>query len=242
MRGGQRPGVDVPSFRCSSAEGLPFGGNDWRMGKLDLKKELPDYFKVGSSAFSIVALPAFRYFMVDGEGDPNTATAYSDAITLLYAASYSLKFLSKKERAFDYVVPPLEALWWSADMSDFESGRKDQWKWTAMIMVPEQVSGELIDQALANLAIKRPDLQLSLLRVDELNEGRCVQILHLGPYEQEGLTLRRMHREFLPENGFTFAGKHHEIYLSDPRKSAPEKIKTILRQPIKAKEPSSTDR
>jgi len=204
------------------------------MEKVDLKKRLPDYFAVSANEFSLVRLPPCHYLMVDGEGDPNTSPDYEQAIELLYGASYTLKFLSKKEGLLDYVVPPLEGLWWADDVQTFEAGDKSSWKWTMMIMVPPQVPESLVVKSLEDFHIKKPGAPISRIRYESLNEGLVVQILHVGPYDAEGPTLARLHEEFMPDNSLTFNGKHHEVYLGDVRRTAPERLKTILRQPVAA--------
>jgi len=205
------------------------------MEKLDLKKALPDYFKASSAKFAVVKLPKFNYFMVDGKGDPNKSPSYVEAIELLYGASYTLKFMSKAEKGEDYVVPPLEGLWWAENMKSFELKDKSKWIWTMMIMVPQEVSKTLVNKAFREFSGKKPAADLSKLRFDSLTEGSSVQVLHIGPYDAEGPILSKLHNEFMPENNYVFNGKHHEIYLSDPRKSAPSKLRTILRQPIRSK-------
>ena len=205
------------------------------MEKFDLKKTLPNYFKAQSGKFSVVNIPKSHYLMVDGKGDPNTAPEYVEAIELLYGVSYTLKFLSKKEAGVDYVVPPLEGLWWAKDVNTFENREKSKWSWTMMIMVPNEVSKVLVKVAIKNFQDKKPALDTSKLRFDSLSEGESVQVLHVGPYDAEGPILSRLHKEFMPENRFEFNGKHHEIYLGDPRKTEPSKLKTILRQPVRKK-------
>lgn len=205
------------------------------MEKIDLKKSLPDYFKASSGKFSVVKLPKYNYLMVDGAGDPNTAPAYVEAIELLYGASYTLKFMSKNELGRDYVVPPLEGLWWAKDMKSFEKREKSKWSWTMMIMVPNGITKSHVTKAIKTFQEKKPAAKTSKLRFESLTEGFSVQVLHIGPYDAEGPILSKLHNEYMPENNFEFNGKHHEIYLGDPRKTAPSKLKTILRQPIKKK-------
>jgi hypothetical protein len=173
--------------------------------------------------------------MVDGKGDPNTAPEYVEAIELLYGVSYTLKFLSKKEAGVDYVVPPLEGLWWAKDVNTFENREKSKWSWTMMIMVPNEVSKFFVNSAIKSFKEKKPATDTSKLRFDSLNERTSVQVLHVGSYDEEGPILSRLHNEFMPENGYEFNGKHHEIYLGDPRKTEPSKLKTILRQPVRKK-------
>ena len=205
------------------------------MEKFDLKNTLPDYFKASPSKFSVVKLPKFNYLMVDGKGDPNTSHSYLEAIELLYGISYTLKFMSKDELGRDYVVPPLEGLWWAKDLNSFEKREKSKWSWTMIIMVPNGITKAFATKAIKTFKEKKPEANISKIRFDSLTEGLSVQILHVGPYDAEGQVLARMHKEFMPENNYVFNGIHHEIYLGDPRKTSPEKLKTILRQPVKKK-------
>jgi hypothetical protein len=172
--------------------------------------------------------------MVDGHGDPNKVPEYQDAVEALYAVAYRLKFLSKKELGQDYVVPPLEGLWWAANMATFTNRRdKDAWDWTMMIMQPQWTLPEMVREAVTEVAKKGERPALAKLRLESYAEGLSVQILHLGAYEDEGPTLQRMHHEFIPQHGYEMSGKHHEIYLSDPRRTTPDKLKTVLRQPVR---------
>ena len=200
-----------------------------------MKKTLPDYFKASPSKFSVVKLPKFNYLMVDGKGDPNTSHSYLEAIELLYGISYTLKFMSKDELGRDYVVPPLEGLWWAKDLNSFEKREKSKWSWTMIIMVPNGITKAFATKAIKTFKEKKPEANISKIRFDSLTEGLSVQILHVGPYDAEVQVLARMHKEFMPENNYVFNGIHHEIYLGDPRKTSPEKLKTILRQPVKKK-------
>lgn len=171
--------------------------------------------------------------MVDGHGDPNTAQEYADALAALYPVAYKLKFASKQELGQDYVVPPLEALWWASDMEAFTSARdKAQWDWTLMLMVPDWITPQMLDAALAKAAAKDRPVSLEKLRDELLVEGTSVQTLHLGPYDDESATLSELHHDFIPSHGLRMTGKHHEIYLSDPRRVIPSKLRTILRQPV----------
>ncbi len=201
--------------------------------KIDFKKELKQLFAPGTKDFVLVDVPCFRFFKIDGEGDPNTAPAYAAALETLYPVAYALKFACKKELQCDYVVPPLEGLWWADDMAAFTANLdKNQWKWTMMIMIPDFATEDLIAASRERAARKKPLPSIDRLRVETYSEGMCAQIMHVGPYDAEGPTLQRLHREWIPEHDLVENGKHHEIYLSDPRKSAPEKLKTILRQPV----------
>ncbi len=200
--------------------------------KLDFKKILPGY-RAPPDRFEIVEIPDQQYLMVDGHGDPNTSLAYTDALAALYPLAYKLKFASKRELDRDYVVPPLEGLWWADDMDAFTASRdKSRWDWTMMLMVPEWIDGDLFEATLAQVVTKDPPARVADIRLRPLSEGRCVQTLHLGPFDDEGPVLERMHHEFIPDHGLRLTGKHHEIYLSDPRRVAPEKLRTILRQPV----------
>lgn len=202
-----------------------------------MKREHRNLYSASAEDFTEVHVPEFRYLAVDGRGDPNTADAYAEAVEALYAVSYTVKFDSKKALDRDAVVGPLEGLWWADDMSTFTSRDKASWQWRMMIPQPPWITGEMIDAAKNSVAKKmaaeKKDLPaLPLLHPFELTEGRCLQILHIGTYDDEAPTLEKLHHRVLPERGLTFNGQHHEIYLSDARRTAPEKLKTILRQPV----------
>jgi hypothetical protein len=202
--------------------------------KTDFRKVMKAlYAPTARQGFHLVDVPAMRFLMVDGKGDPNTAAAYTNAVETLYSVAYAIKFASKTELERDYVVPPLEGLWWADDMSTFLTRQKGKWKWTMMLMVPEWIGPKMIDAAIAKVRKKKAPKALGKLRVEVLEEGRAVQVLHIGSYDAEGPVLEAMHREFIPRHGLTMTGMHHEIYLSDPRKVAAEKLKTILRQPVR---------
>ncbi len=201
------------------------------MSKIDFKRELDSYR--ATKRFRIVEVPELQYLMIDGRGNPNTEPAYVESIQALFPLAYALKFASKRELGRDYVVMPLEGLWWSADMASFTTERdKSRWEWTLMIMLPDWITADLFDEAVKRVGATNPPARLGEVRQEALSEGLCVQTLHVGPYDDEAAVLDRMHTEFIPENGFTMAGKHHEIYLSDARKVAPERLRTILRQPV----------
>ncbi len=203
------------------------------MSKVDFKKELKHLYRPSAKKFTIVDVPAMNFLMIDGHGNPNTATAYKEAVEALYAVAYKLKFMSKKSLAKDYVVPPLEGLWWSKDMTTFISRNKDAWEWTMMIMQPEWITSEMYADTCQIVKKAKNPTALSKMRLEAYHEGLAIQIMHIGSYDDEAPTLARLHNEFLPQNGYAEAGKHHEIYLSDPRRVAPEKLKTILRQPVR---------
>lgn len=200
------------------------------MNKIDLKKELKPLYTASAKEASMVTVPPLKYLMFNGFGDPNTNPEFPAGIEALYTVSYTLKFMLKKEQGLDYVVPPLAGLWWML-MADFDPDRRDDWRWTLMIPQPEEVTKELLAEALAAAKKKKALPALEKLRLEIYDEGQAAQILHVGPYGDEAPTIERLHN-FIKEKGFHFCGKHHEIYLSDPRRTAPEKLKTILRQPI----------
>ncbi|MFE3291859.1 GyrI-like domain-containing protein [Rhodococcus sp. NPDC059234] len=204
------------------------------MDKYDIKKAHKNLYGPTAKAFVTVDVPEMTYIAVDGHGDPNTSVEYTAAVEALYATAYTIKFASKKTHGRDLVVAPLEGLWRAADPSAFVTRAKDGWDWTMMIAQPEWITADDIEQARTAAAAKKDLPALERLRQITLAEGRCVQILHRGPYDDEGPTLARLHDEFMPEHGLTFNGDHHEIYLSDARKTAPERLKTILRQPVRA--------
>ncbi len=204
------------------------------MSKIDFKKEFKHLYRPSTTDFESVDVPPMNFLMSDGHGDPNVAQEYREAIEALYAVAYKMKFMSKKEIGRDYVVPPLEGLWWAEDMASFTEARdKSVWDWTMMIMTPEWVKPEMYEQALEEVRVKKDLPGLSKVRLEAYHEGLVVQIMYVGSYEEEGPTLARMHKEWIPENGYIANGKHHEIYLSDPRRVDPKKLKTILRQPIR---------
>lgn len=205
------------------------------MTKTDFKKQLKHLYNPSKKEFSVVEVPAMQFLMIDGHGTPGVTQAYQDALEALYAVAYKIKFASKQELELDYTVPPLEGLWWADNMDAFTTARdKSQWDWTMMIMQPDWITATLFEKACA-IVNKQKDLAaLSKLRLETYAEGLSVQILHIGSYDDEAPTLHKLHHEFMPTNGYTFNGKHHEIYLSDPRRVAPEKLKTVLRQPVKS--------
>jgi hypothetical protein len=201
------------------------------MSKLDFKKIMKPYWQPPVGAFEIVEVPELLFVMVDGAGDPNTAPAYADAVGWLYTVSYAIKFASKAAGR-DYGVAPLEGLWWSETEADFTGGHKDRWSWTMMIMQPEWTTPEMFEAARQKGAAKIGEPPASL-RLERYAEGLSVQTMHVGPYSAEGPTIRALHDVFLPANGLVETGHHHEIYIGDPRRSAPEKLKTIIRQPVR---------
>lgn len=201
------------------------------MQKIDLKKDLKHLYQPSGKEVVQVEVPMFNFLMIDGEGDPNTAQEYPQAVEALFSVSYTAKFMVKKgEQALDYAVMPLEGLWWADDMSAFVVNDKSKWKWTLMIMQPFFVEQQVVDAAIAGVRRKKNLPGLSKLRFELLTEGRCAQILHIGPFSEEGPTIERVH-DFIDSRS-SRTGKHHEIYLSDIRRADPKKWKTIIRHPM----------
>ncbi len=201
------------------------------MIKIDLKKELKHLYQPSAKEVVQVDVPPMNYLMGDGEGDPNNSRVFSDAVEALFAVSYAVKFMIKKGfLGIDYGVMPLEGLWWAEDMSTFSIDDKSNWKWTLMIMQPDFVTKEMIDSAISEVRKKKNLAAISRVRFEALSEGKCAQILHIGPFSEEGPTIEKVH-QFIKSKGKQI-GKHHEIYLSDIRKADPAKWKTIIRQPM----------
>lgn len=207
------------------------------MPKLDLKKENKELYNPSAKEASIIDVPEMNYLMIDGEGDPSTSQEYQDSIKALFSASFKVKFISAKEASQDYVVMPLEGLWWVENTENFNIQDKSNWKWTAMIRQPDFVTRDMVEKALEEVEKKKNLPALSRIRFESLSEGLSAQIMHPGPYSEEKTTVDKLH-DFIEMNGYEFDGtvsgeKHHEIYISDVRKTKPEKLKTIIRQPVK---------
>lgn len=191
----------------------------------------PDRLYEAARTPELVRVPELGFLMVDGHGDPNTSTEYREAIETLYTLSYTLRFGLKKALGVVYRVGPLEGLWWSDDPTDFVRDNKAAWNWTAMISQPDIVTLERFEEAREEARRKKRPAGLDRARLVRFDEGLAAQVLYLGPYSDEGPTIERLHA-FIHELGHTLAGRHHEIYLGDPRRSAPERLRTIIRQPI----------
>lgn len=199
----------------------------------DLKRTL-DSYAARRGEIRLIEVPTLRYLAADGHGDPNTSPDYAAALEAVYPLAYTLKFASKRELGRDYVVPPLEGLWWADDPAAFTTRRdKNAWSWTLLLLVPDWLGAEHVDAARASVAAKKPEVDLGRVRLEVLDEGLCAQTLHVGSFDDEGPVLADLHDRFVPENGLVMTGRHHEIYLSDPRRTAPEKLRTILRQPVR---------
>jgi hypothetical protein len=222
---GHKPARQVKRKDVGTAQEKP-------MEKIDFKKQLKHLYSPAARKVDIVDVPRMNYLMVDGQGEPNTSKSFGDAIEALFPVAYTLKFAVKNgDIAIDYGVLPLEALWWADDMSAFSTGNKDAWKWTVMIMQPDFITEEMVEKALAEVARKKGPIALPLVRFKAFQEGKAAQTMHIGPFSEEGPTIERIHR-FIEENGSQRVGKHHEIYMSDIRRAAPEKWNTIVRQPM----------
>lgn len=202
------------------------------MPKLDLKKDLKHLYNPSAKAISVVEVPPLTFLMIDGHGDPNTAPAYVDAVQALYALAYGLKFRVKKlDASADFAVMPLEGLWWAADMANFAALSKADWDWTMMIVQPPVVTPALLAETLAETAKKKDLPALPRVRLETYHEGPAAQIRYFGPYADEGPTIAELHA-YIAAQGHTLRGKHHEIYLGDPRRVAPAKLQTVIRQPF----------
>ncbi len=211
--------------------------------KFDYKKEYKDLYMPKTKP-SIIEVPEMIFIMVDGKGNPNTAEEYKNAMEILYGLSYSIKMSkmsgTQPKGYFEYVVPPLEGLWWG-DEGYFDGTNitdKDKFRWTSMIRQPEFVNSEVFETAKQALLKKKPHLDLSAARLEVFKEGLCAQIMHIGPYDDEAATIKIM-EEFIIKEGYindiSDIRHHHEIYLGDPRKTKPEKLKTVIRHPIREK-------
>lgn len=206
---------------------------------MDLKRQLAGYAAV-QGRFDVITLPPRRYLTIDGNGDPNTAPAYADALASLFPLAYAIKFFSKRELGRDYGVMPLEGLWWADDMANFTTRRdKSTWHWTLLNLVPDWITAEHVEEARRTVAAKGAAPMLEAVRLATIDEGLCVQTLHIGSYDDEAPVLRRLHDEFLPAQRLRPTGRHHEIYLSDARRTAADKLRTILRQPASPVIPAS---
>jgi hypothetical protein len=219
------------------------------MKTLDLRKQFKSLYQPSAKAPELVNVPDLLFLMVDGrigKGEtPGISPAFQQAIQALYGAAYTLKFMSKQRKtgAVDYPVMALEAIWW-VEGGRFDLSRPEDWCWRAMIMQPDLVTPEMFDEALTKLRKKRPSPALDLLRLERYHEGLAVQMMHVGPYADEPATVARMQafageqgleerHDHVRKSGQLAVYDHHEIYLGDPRRSAPEKLKTVVRHPVK---------
>jgi len=201
--------------------------------KLNYKKEFPEFYRPSSKKVEFVDVPEMRFFMIDGKGNPNNSEDYQEVMQTLYGVSFGLKMdFKKKPAGRDYVVPPLEGLWDMDIMEDWSMDNKDGWQWTMMIRIPDFVPQKEIKKAIERVRKKKPEKakKIDKLRVETYHEGKCAQIMHIGPYDAEGPTVEKLHKA-IKEKDYELEGHHHEIYIGDPRRAKPENLKTIIRQP-----------
>lgn len=198
----------------------------------DIKKERRDLYAPGTDRFGIVDVPRLQFLMADGHGDPNTSADYRAVVEALFTASYAVRAAAKQELGRVHTVGPLEGLWSAEDLQAFHTRDKSAWDWTLMIVQPDWITPELVDTALERARAKKGLPALGLVRFEDLTEGLSVQVLHIGSYDDEAPTIARMHEEFMPAEGLVPRGRHHEIYLSDARRTEPSRLRTILRQPV----------
>ena len=200
------------------------------MDKLDFKKRDRAFYTGKPGRWDRIALPEMTFLAIDGAGDPN-GPGYAEALGALYPLAYAIKF-AEKAAGRDFAVPPLEALWWADDPAAFVANDRAAWRWRALLRIPGTLDPGALDVARATARAKGRDGLLERVALIRLAEGDCLQTLHLGPYADEAPVLAHLHDAVMPAAGLTFNGPHHEIYLSDPRRTAPEKLRTILRQPV----------
>ena len=199
--------------------------------KIDYKKTLKQLYNPAKGSFQLVDVPPMNFLMVDGKGDPNTSVEYQQAVDALYSMAYGIKF-ALKPQGYDHIVPPLEGLWWMDNKVEFNLANKPRWEWSMMIMQPEWVVPEIVEKVLVSAKKKKANALLDEIRFERYIEGFSVQIVYTGAYANEAPTIAEMHK-YIRDNGYQSNGKHHEIYLGDPRKTSPERLQTILRQPIR---------
>lgn len=203
------------------------------MAKLDLRKQFKDLYTAGAEP-RLLTVPPLRYLCLDGRGDPNRSPDFAAAMQALYTLAYGLKFAAKKQNStLDFTVMALESLWWVEDMDTFSLERREDWLWRAVILQPDIITPALLDGVRSDALKKKPELAAALNKTQliTIEEGLCAQIMHIGPYSTEAPTVATLHA-FIDAQGLRKAGKHHEIYLSDPRRSEPERMQTIIRQPV----------
>jgi hypothetical protein len=209
------------------------------MNKIDLRKELKHLYAPTAKQVTVVDVPAFNFVMIDGRikaGEkPQASAGFQEAMTALYGVSYTLKFTSKlrKVKPIDYTVMALEGLWWTPS-GEFDFSKKEDWLYTVMMLQPDHITRSMFLEAIEQVKKKRDSAALSQLKFERFHEGLSMQIMHIGPYAEEAATIEKMHA-FAAENGYTLRGKHHEIYLGDPRRTKPERLKTVLRHPVRKK-------
>ncbi|GAA3001212.1 GyrI-like domain-containing protein [Actinokineospora diospyrosa] len=203
------------------------------MDNYDVKKDRSSCYSAKQARFDVVDIPRMWFLMADGHGDPNTSPRYVDVVTALYATSYAVRAIAKKELGRVHTVGPLEGLWSAPELAVFHTRDKDAWDWTLMIVQPDWITPEIVAVAAAQALETKKISAVADVRFEALHEGTCVQTLHIGPYDDEAPTIARMHDEFMPAEGLSPRDRHHEIYLSDARRTDPSKLRTILRQPVR---------
>ena len=202
------------------------------MPQVDFKEQLKRLYQPSPGEFSLIDVPEMNFLMVDGRGDPQASSEYQEATEALYAVAFQLKStVGKRDPELYSLVPPLEGLWWAEDVEAFTTDYRDAWLWTAMIVLPDDVSQELFQECVQAAKQKKDLSGLAKMRLERYHEGLSVQILYIGPYTDLGAMVEKLHT-FAMEKGYRLRGKHHEIYLNDPLRTAPEKLKTIIRQPV----------
>ncbi|MEU8344602.1 hypothetical protein SAMN05443665_102563 [Actinomadura meyerae] len=202
------------------------------MTRYDVKRELKRCYAPRNRDWELVDVPAQRFIAVDGSGDPNTSAAYARAVEALYTVAYTIKFGSKRDLGRDFVVGPLEGLWWSDRPEVFTARDKDAWQWRMLISQPDWITEDFVNDAKKAALAKKGLPTIEDVRHEPMHEGLCAQVLHIGPYDDEGPILAKLHNEYLAANNLRMTGHHHEVYLGDPRRAAPDKLRTILRQPV----------
>ncbi|MFC4562973.1 GyrI-like domain-containing protein [Nocardiopsis mangrovi] len=203
------------------------------MTRYDVKRELKRYYAPKNTGWELVDVPPQRFIAVDGHGDPNTSPGYARAVEALYSVAYTIKFTSKATLDRDFVVGPLEGLWWSDRPEVFVARAKDEWHWRLLISQPDWITDDLIEEAKAAALVKKGLPAIAGVRPEVLAEGTSAQVLHIGSYDDEGPVLAELHNEYLAANGLRLVGHHHEIYIGDPRRTEPARLKTVLRQPVR---------
>jgi hypothetical protein len=201
------------------------------MASIDLKREYRGHYRARVGKPALVEVPARSFLMVDGAGDPNTSQEYADAVAALYPIAYGIRAAIKKETGDGYTVMPLEGLWWADDMATFLRSDKSEWKWTMMICQPDPATVEMAAAVIPDVTARKELASGDKVRFDVYEEGRAAQVMHIGPYADEAPTIAMLH-QFIEDQGLERSGLHHEIYLGDPRRTDPAKLKTIIRQPV----------
>jgi hypothetical protein len=203
------------------------------MPPYDPKREFKEFYAPKNTGWALVDVPEQQFIAIDGSGNPNTATEYTQAVEALYTVAYTIKFATKRADGRDFVVAPLEGLWWADDLEAFTTRAKDSWRWTMLVNQPAWITETAVEEAKTVALAKKKLPAIAGVRYQTLNEGRCAQVLHVGSYDDEAPILAHLHHEYLAAHELEPVGQHHEIYLGDPRKTEPAKLKTILRQPVR---------